>query len=708
MSSFARPARRRAVYSVLLAVGMLSGAPAARQGGSPQADTPARQNPAVTFKVEINYVEVDAVVTDREGRFVPDLARDDFEIFEDGKRQGISSFGLIDIPVEKADAPLFAPRAAEPDVATNQRPFDGRVYVLVLDDLHTEAGRTPLVRAAARRFVETQLGANDVAAVIAIRGNSASQEFTANKRLLKAAIDRFSGKSLRSATLNRVDDYNLTRGIPGAQAPRDIEEHERAFNARSTLVAIRNISDFMTNVRGRRKALVLFSEGIDYDILDVFNNMSASDVRQETQDAIAAATRANVSIYSVDARGLTAFPGLSAEVPGFPMDADPALRLGAQGMQDELRVMQDSLRVLSDETGGFAAVNTNDFATVFDRIRDDNSRYYVLGYYPTNDRRDGRVRKIEVRVNRPGVTVRSRKAYVAPRGKPPSSQPLETKEGTSPALKETLSSPLAISGLRLSASAVPFKGAGGKASVLLVVQPDGRDLRFTEKNGRYEGELELSALAVDKDGKVSQGVRQLLKMPLKAESFKTVSRMGVRLLLRIELAPGQYQLRVGALDRGSGRTGSVHYDLEVPRFTEGPLTISGLAITSSRAGAVPTPTAEEDEIRKMMPAPPTVAREFSSGEELALLAEVYDNETATPHRVDITTTLRGDDGREVFRHQDERATSELQGGSGGFGYTARVPLRDVRPGLYLLRVEARSRLGKGATAGREVQIRVTD
>jgi len=701
-------ARQRAACSVLLAVGMLSAALAARQGGSPQADPPSRQNPAVTFKVEINYVEVDAVVMDREGRFVADLAREDFEVFEDGKRQSVASFGLIDIPLEKPDAPLFAPRAAEPDVATNERPFDGRVYVLVLDDLHTEAGRTPLVRAAARRFIETQMGANDVAAIITIRGTAASQEFTANKRLLAAAIDRFSGKSLRSATLNRVDDYYLTRGTPGAQTPRDIEEHERAFNARSTLVAIKNISDFMANVRGRRKALVLFSEGIDYDIMDVFNNMSASDVRQETYEAIAAATRANVSIYGVDARGLTAFPGLAAEVGGFPMDADPALNLGAEGMQNELRVSQDSLRVLSDETGGFAAVNSNDFASVFERIRADNSRYYVLGYYPTNDRRDGRLRKIEVRVNRPGLTVRSRKGYVAPRGKAPAGPPVETKEGTSLALKETLSSPLAIAGLRLTAAAVPFKGAGGKGSVLVVVQPDGRDLRFTEKNGRYEGELELSAIAIDKDGKVREGVRQLLKMPLKPESFKMVARQGIRLLIRMELAPGQYQLRVGALDKGSGRTGSVHYDLEVPRFAEGPLTISGLAITSSRAGAVPTPTAEDDEIRKMLPGPPTVSREFSRGEELALLAEVYDNETATPHRVDITTTLRGDDGREVFRHQDERATSELQGGSGGFGYTARVPLKDVQPGLYLLRVEARSRLGKGATAAREVQVRVVN
>ena len=488
--------------------------------------------------------------------------------------------------------------------------------------------------------------------------------------------------------------------------PRDIEEQERAYNARATLSALRNVSDFMASVRGRRKAVVLFSEGVDYDILDVFSNPSASDVRQETYEAIAAATRANVSIYAVDARGLSALPGLGADVQGVPIDADPALKLGAQGMQDELRMSQDSLRVLSEETGGFAAVNTNDFATVFERIRADNSRYYVLGYYPTNDRRDGRVRKIEVRVNRPGVTVRARKGYVAPRGKAPATQALEAKEGTSPVLRETLASPLQTSGLRLTASAVAFKGTAGNGSVLLVVQPDGRDLRFTEKAGRFEGEMEMSALAVDRQGKVKDGIRQQLKMPLKPESFKVVSSQGLRLMGRMSLPPGQYQLRIAALDKGSGRSGSVYYDLEVPNFSESPLVMSGLAISSSLAGSVPTPGSEEDEIRKVLPGPPTVSREFSRSEELALMAEVYDNEVRTAHRVDVTTTLRGDDGREVFRHQDERASSELQGGSGGYGYTVRVPLKDVAPGLYLLRVEARSRLGKGPTAFREVQVRV--
>lgn len=135
--------------------------------------------------------------------------------------------------------------------------------------------------------------------------------------------------------------------------------------------------------------------------------------------------------------------------------------------------------------------------------------------------------------------------------------------------------------------------------------------------------------------------------------------------------------------------------------------MSGLVLTSALAAqmktAVGTPN---DDVRKALPGPPTASREFRSGEELALLVEVYDNEAKTPHSVDITTSLLTDDGREVYKHEDQRSTSELGGANGGYGHTARIPLRGVAPGLYVLKVEARSRLGKGQTAIREVLIRV--
>ena len=152
---------------------------------------------------------------------------------------------------------------------------------------------------------------------------------------------------------------------------------------------------------------------------------------------------------------------------------------------------------------------------------------------------------------------------------------------------------------------------------------------------------------------------------------------------------------------------SVSYDLEVPDFARSALVMSGIVLTSSRAGMVPTPRPDE-EIRKALPGPPTTARAFLAGDELALVAEIYDNKPGQPHKVAIATTVRAEDGRTVFQHADERQSSELGGRGGGYGYTARVPLRGLAPGVYVLRVEARSTLGKEDVVWREVQIGIVD
>ena len=705
MSTFEHSAARRAGLALALLVALVGTAVRAQQAPAPKPDS---QMPPITFKVEVNYVEVDANVVDQAGHFIGDLRPDEVQIFEDGKPQKITAFSVVNVPIERAERPLFVKQAIEPDIQTNVRAFEGRIYLLVLDDWHTDFTRTTRTRAAARRFVERVMGDNDLAAVVCTSGRTeASQEFTANRRLLLAAIDRFAGRGLRSATLNRRDDYSRLQSMGQGDAPRDTEEGERAWQARSTLRTIQQVADFMAGVRGRRKALVFFSEGIDYDIVDVFNNPSANDVREDTRSAIAAATRANVSVYSIDPRGLNT-AGFDAEVGSAnTMDADPSYRLGPEGMQDEVRLAQDSLRVLADETGGFAAVNANDFTTAFDRIREENSNYYVLGYYPSNERRDGKFRKIEVRVSRPGAKVNARRGYVAPVGKADTKKAVDAKTGTSPALRETLNSPLPVAGLRMVASAASFRGAAPNASVVLVVQADGRDLKFEEKDGQFNDTVELSVIAVDKEGKVRNGFRQSIGMPLKPGSLNVVQKAGIRLVSRLDLPPGQYQLRIGALDAGSQVTGSIHYDLEVPDFNAGPLTMSGVALTSSLAGVTPTAGGFTDEdLKKMLPGPPTVSRVFRAGEEVALLAEVYDGQLSSPHKVDITTTVRSDDGREVLRLADQRDSAELQGSKGGYGYTARVPLKGLSPGLYVLKVEAQSRLGKGATTSREVQFRV--
>ena len=252
--------------AVLLTIG--TALPVNLESQSSQSTSP----PIPTFRAEIEYVEVDALVTDEQGRFVSNLQKEDFRIFEDGKPQTISNFALVEIPTE-TDERLGG---VEPDVLSNERPFVGRIYTMILDDLHTAPLRAPRVKAAARRFIERQLAANDLMAIVHTAGrDEASQDFTSNKRLLLAAVDRFMGQKLESATMARNEEFFRGAGAGGATI-NDPFDTERGFNAQSTTRALRRVAEWLGGIRGRRKTILFISEGIDYDITDPFNNRSAT------------------------------------------------------------------------------------------------------------------------------------------------------------------------------------------------------------------------------------------------------------------------------------------------------------------------------------------------------------------------------------------------------------------------------------------------
>jgi hypothetical protein len=168
------------------------------------------------------------------------------------------------------------------------------------------------------------------------------------------------------------------------------------------------------------------------------------------------------------------------------------------------------------------------------------------------------------------------------------------------------------------------------------------------------------------------------------------------------LPTGRYQLRVAARDGAKTTVGSIIYDLEVPDFYKQPFGISGLTMTSLAGAAMPTARPDE-QLKGVLPAPPIGLRTFAQNDEIALFAEVYDNSRGAPHKVDIVTTVTTDDGTVLYKNEETRDSSELQGAKGGYGYTARIPLGELRPGSYVLR---RSRLGGEQPAGRDVQFSV--
>ena len=658
------------------------------------------QQPTVTFRSEVNYVEVDARVLDAEGRFVANLSQEDFEVLEDGQAQKVSVFSRVNIPVERATRPLFASKPIEPDVQTNMSGINGRVYLIVLDDLHTTPLLTPRTRLAARQFIERYMGTNDVAAVVHTSGRAdAAQEFTSNQRLLLAAVDKFSGRKLRSATLNKIDQSTMT--LPG-EPPTDIDAAERGHNARNTLESLGNFARAMEGVRGRRKALVYFSEGIDYDINNPFENRDATTVIESTRAAVAAATRANVALYGVDVRGLGAGADSLAEVQSFP--SDPTSGLTSSALFNETRLGQDSLRVLSEETGGFAVVNTNNIPAAFDRLVEENSSYYVLGYYPSNDRRDGRFRRIEVRVKKPGLTVRARRGYVAPRGRVQAAK-LAGPNDASEELREAMSSPVPVAGLPLAATASVFKGPDNKGSVVISTTIGARDLSLTEKDGTFNNDLEIAYVAVDQNGKVFSGDRNTLTLNLKPDTLRRLRAGGFRVISTMDLPPGRYQLRIAAREGNTRRSGSLNYDVEVPDFAKERFAISGLALTSMASSLVPT-ARPKDPLTKLLPGPISTHREFVQGDEIALFAEVYEAGGGPAHKVEINLTMKAEGGQTVFQTREERDSSELQGSSGGYGFTTRIPLRDIAPGLYVLRLEAQSRVADRPSIARETIVTV--
>ena len=653
-----------------------------------------------TFKAEVEYVEVDAQVTDESGAVVRDLRKEDFQIFEDGKSQAILGFTFVDVPIE-TEKQAGIESVIEPDVRTNERPFTGRIYVLVLDDMHTAPLRAPRVKRAAMQFIDRHLAANDLMAVVHVGGSSAgSQEFTSNKRLLAVAVDRFMGQKLQSATMAQNQLYFAGPSV-ATGTPADPYDAERGFNARATTRVLTEVAEKLSMMRGRRKSILFISEGIDYDITDVMNNRSASTIIEGMRDAIAAATRSNASIFAIDPRGLTAMADEAIEAsifaeqrpitagdPNEPGSAQGRPGIGTSSLRSELQNSQDSLRTLAEETNGFASVNSNDFTSAFERIVTMNSAYYVLAYNPPSSRRDGKFHRIDVRTSRPGLTVRARRGYVAPRTN--TKPPRNTKTDISPPLLRALNNAVPSDGLKLRVFAAPFKGASTSGSVVVGLELRGSDLALADNQ-----RVELVYVAVDASGETRADTDSFMfKLPPDAKA--RIKQTGIRFLRRLNLPAGRYLLRVGAHDTATGAVGTVNYDLDVPNFNDLPLAMSGLLLTSRDAAS--TVTARGDaELQKFMNAPPVSLRTFRRADDVAVVADIYDRAGSTLHIVDIVTVVKSRDGKVLVEQKDERSSADLGGAVGAYVHQASVPVGDLQPGKYVLSVEARSRLGQAVS-----------
>lgn len=670
----------------------------------------ARQQTQPTFRLGVNFVEIDAVVTDDRGQFIRDLQPEDFQLYENGSPQDVSVFSLVDIPVELENRPLYRAAPVASDVLGNDSSDNGRVYFLVLDDLHVDPKRTQFVRQLVQNFINRYLGANDLAAVVHVGQPQYNQAFTYSKPLLRQAAGRFVGRKLPSRTLNKLEDASRQQelaDLPGNfMGPLiDPDAPVRLEYASLTLGTLEDLSRYVSRLQGRRKAVVFFSEGIDYDLesplTDSFSGLAVgteiNTIHGNLRSLLETAMRANVSIYPIDPRGLGhELEGVSrlGAIPSkysFPEGIDPLPSYGfrdvERGLRDELDGSLDALRTLATETGGFAAINRNEFEAPFRRIVEENSSYYLLGYYPTNRDRNGTFRRVEVQVRQPGLTVRARRGYFAPR-----SNEAVGATPTTPAdaLAEVVAAPTASSGLTMRAVPQLLKSPTGTGRVHLTLELPAGELPFVEADGVFNNQLLMTWQIMNADGDVHSAMTREATLKLRPRSHARAAEFGVSMTIEFDLPAGQYQLRLAGIEQVSGRSGSVIGDLDVPRFSSAPLAMSSLVL------AVPTPKYEfamsegAGALGRLLPAPPTTRREFEADEQLAVYAEIYDNDER-PHTVDLALRVIAEDGRQVYLLEDQRDRRELAGRA--YGHLVALPLDQFRPGNYVVSMEARSRLG---------------
>ena len=625
-----------------------------------------------TFRTTVDVIEVAVSVTGENGQPVPDLTADDFEVYEDGRRQPVVAFTRVDTPAEPFDAPVSHPPADAASSAPGERV--GRVYLLLLDDLHTHVLRTEEVRAIAREFIENALFGNDLAAVAMTSGLGRNQHFTNNRQRLLEAVGRFVGRHVPAGRL-RSRPVDRSFGPPALAGPVGVERERetKALQARRMLRSVERFAEWMGGLDARRKAMILLGQGIDYDTRDLFGDRNALALLDETLRVAGAAARHNVTLYAVDPRGL-------------PTGRRSAVR--TRVLVDEMSEAtwrgKQSLRALAEETGGFAFINSNQFSQAFDRIVREQSTYFLLGYRAPRDAPDGRLHHIRIAVNRPGVTVNARRSYVHTR------MPEEPDDITAQ-MSTLLDSPLPQAGLRLALTGLPLRGddAGMQPLVVTVwLEPPG------DGDGAPAVDFVVAVVVADADGAVRAG--RTVEVPLPGG----MRGHGLRVLFRLDLpGPGRVHLRAAAAERPTGARGSVHHEMQVPDLRSASISMSGLAVNPDPVAPVPTVVADPD-LMGAVPFPPAARRAFDAGDTLEVFAELYVNGPRMERQLHVTRAISDASGQSVFRRREEIL---VEGGTAR--YRTSLPLRNLRPGAYVLSVEA-SEEESGSRVGRAVPFRV--
>jgi VWFA-related protein len=662
-----------AILALPLAVAILSGVLSQLNAQQPDPAQPPLRNPSV-IRMSVDLVQIDAIVTDQRGRHVTDLTAADFEVLQDGKPQSISTFIYVPagtlLPLEsKSASTLFlSPRSTVGPVQPVARDRVRRTMAIVVDDLSLSFESIARVRTVLRRFIDEQMQPGDLIAILRTgAGMGALQQFTTDRRLLHAAVDR-----VRWNMEARVAPFEAATGIDTR-----MEDIEKELATASTLGAIQYVIRGVAQLPGR-KSVLLLSDGFRLTDAD----RKYGRILDMLRSIVDSTNRAGVVVYGIDLRGLVATAPTAADGNA----VNPVGLLAAR--ERELSVTQHGLDALADQTGGLFMTNTNDLGGALRRVLDDQQGYCLLGYVPqssTFSARNPRFHSLSVRVKREGLRVRSRRGFLGQPESPPTVDPQVNR------MVAAVTSPFAGGDIRLRLSS--FFGQVEKAGpvVLSVMHVDARDLAFSEQpDGTRVAGLDVLAMTFGENGELADQHSRQYTVKLTTERYARAIQSGFVYNMRVPVKrPGPYQLRIALRDATSDRIGSASHFIDVPDVKKKGLTLSGLLIEGAQSS---NPT--EGTLEDIDPNATVAVRRFRQGTRAHYFCSVYNARRAATGHPQIESEVRlFREGVLVFRsgphpiHQtpgspDDAASGVLQLGT------------DTPPGSYVLELTVTDRLAK--------------
>ncbi|MEP6945075.1 MAG: VWA domain-containing protein [Acidobacteriota bacterium] len=676
-------------------------------------------------KISTSLIQFDLSATDKKGKVVTDLKPDEVEIYENGQKQKVTNFSFISSVRETVEKPVVTAKGDVPLPPTVLRPDKvRRTVALVVDDLTLSFESAYQTRRALKKFVDEQMQDGDLVAIIRTgAGIGALQQFTSDKRILYAAIERVKWNPLGNggvsafAPMQSVDatepadpaDASAAGERTAEGSAREFNDFRESYFASGTLGAVNFLIRGMSELPGR-KSIILFSDGFSLTNTDAEGFSEGSTILDSLKQLVDIANRASVVIYAVDPRGLV-YTGLSAGDNTGGRTADQVAS-ELSDRQTKLSDTQDGLRYLSDETGGFAIVNSNDISGGVKRVLDDQS-YYLIAYEPDADTFDPSKRKfnkLTVKITRPGVTARYRSGFfnVADRETP--SVPVKLTRVQE--LQNALTSPFAVSGVSLRLNALfgndPVKGSFVRS--LLHVDSKGIKL-VDEKDGVKKATFDILAASFGDNGQIVDQIGKAYTLTIPAASLKRFLDDGFVYEFTFPVKkPGAYQYRVALRDEQGDGVGSASQFIEVPDVKKNRLTVSSIVIENLSVDEWHRMTAPGSTARTTNSASDTALRRARVGSILRYGFEVYNARIAASKTTGLQVRIRVfRDGQLVLDGKNSPLELNDQPDLKRIKYSGALSLGGkLVAGDYVLQAVVTDTLAKDRIATQSVQFEVVE